>query len=239
MKNCIKCQELKPLFDFAKRPTALDGYRNICKICHKKQKDNCPSGDKTYKYLKQKAYREKQGEQRLIEKRQYHHANKELINKKKKEYRLSNLEKVKQQSKDFYYKNREKLLQDNKAWHALHKDEKRAYDKIYNAANKERKKSVSAAWKRQNKAKVSAYNRQRKLLKMKAMPPWANKSEIESFYKTADALAMHTGDFYHVDHIVPLKSKLVCGLHCPANLRVVTQLENLQKGNWWWPDMPI
>lgn len=65
-----------------------------------------------------------------------------------------------------------------------------------------------------------------------ARPKWANLPEIKSIYEYA-----HYNDL-EVDHIVPLVSKIVCGLHCPANLAAVPPPYNRAKGNKYWPNMP-
>lgn len=41
-----------------------------------------------------------------------------------------------------------------------------------------------------------------------------------------------------VDHIVPIKSDIVCGLHCIDNFQLMTREDNARKGNRFWPDMP-
>ena len=76
-----------------------------------------------------------------------------------------------------------------------------------------------------------------------ATPAWANSKAIQEFYFAADFLGMVTGEWHHVDHIVPLHGKIndqqiVCGLHCEQNLQVLIATDNLAKSNRYWPDMP-
>jgi hypothetical protein len=70
------------------------------------------------------------------------------------------------------------------------------------------------------------------------MPPWADVDAILVVYADAIRLECETGREFHVDHIVPLRSPLVCGLHVPHNLQVIEGVENSRKGNRVWPDMP-
>lgn len=93
-------------------------------------------------------------------------------------------------------------------------------------------------WSKNNPGKVNAGTAKRRKSARKATPSWADSSAMDLIYIKARALTDETGVSYHVDHIVPLQGKTVCGLHCEANLQVIPAAENLAKFNVHWPDMP-
>lgn len=72
----------------------------------------------------------------------------------------------------------------------------------------------------------------------RAVPEWRNKFFIAEIYDLAAMRTKATGIEWHVDHVVPLRSSLVCGLHVETNLQVVPAALNWSKGNRAWPDMP-
>lgn len=74
---------------------------------------------------------------------------------------------------------------------------------------------------------------------IKRTPPWVTREEVLAIEKAARQMTLSTGVQHSVDHVVPLRHPLVCGLHCPANLRVIPLVENIHKGNRWWPDAPF
>lgn len=73
---------------------------------------------------------------------------------------------------------------------------------------------------------------------MAAIPVWANLDVVRQFYEAARICSRSTGQVWHVDHVVPLKHRLVCGLHCEFNLQLLPMRDNVAKGNRYWPDMP-
>ena len=90
------------------------------------------------------------------------------------------------------------------------------------------------AWKERNKTSIRADTKARRRKHREATPKWLTRkqrTEIRSLYQIAITMTQTTGEQYVVDHIVPLRSELVCGLHVPWNLRVITREENLKKSN--------
>lgn len=57
-----------------------------------------------------------------------------------------------------------------------------------------------------------------------AMPKWCDPEAIASF-----VVGCPSG--YHVDHIIPLNGKIVCGLHVLDNLQYLSAQENASKNN--------
>jgi len=87
---------------------------------------------------------------------------------------------------------------------------------------------------KEHKAEYNFRNSTRDNLKLSATPDWLTKDQLKSiewFYIEAKRLEDLDGIVRHVDHIVPIKGKEVCGLHVPWNLQILTASENISKGN--------
>lgn len=138
-------------------------------------------------------------------------------------------------------KNADKFRGINRDSHGRNKERRNAYSREYRAVNGDHMRALSRAWSKANPEKMRAVTATRRAAKHSATPGWA-RSEFETFaIREMCALAVQRtrvmGMPWHVDHIVPLKSKRVCGLHCVANLRVILGAVNHAKGNRIWPDM--
>ncbi|MFN9111785.1 MAG: hypothetical protein ACK5XN_17105 [Bacteroidota bacterium] len=107
----------------------------------------------------------------------------------------------------------------------------------WRANNAEKMQAARLAWAKANPHKLAEVCRARQARKAKACPQWVDRSALAEFYKLARRLTLETGIKHCVDHIVPLKNKIVCGLHVPANLQVITVSENARKGNKFFPEL--
>ena len=100
--------------------------------------------------------------------------------------------------------------------------------------NKKDVKRRLKIWLKENKDKVRQYRAEYKARKIKATPKWyeQERCKIEAVYQKAQEFG------FDVDHIVPIRSKKVCGLHTWANLQLLAPDINRAKSNRTWPDMP-
>lgn len=129
------------------------------------------------------------------------------------------------------YNNRPDVKEQKNAWYLANRD------KVIQAAATrplEVLREYQKAWKDRNTTWMRADTKARRRKHRDATPPWLSrrqKSEIRQMYQIAITMTQTTGEQYVVDHIYPLRSEAVCGLHVPWNLRVITQAENLRKSN--------
>lgn len=102
--------------------------------------------------------------------------------------------------------------------------------------NKEREKQKMRSYYNSNKSEYYARNAMRRSIKISASPSWLTQEDKEAItllYTHSQYLTETTDQTWHVDHVVPLQGKNVCGLHVPWNLQVIPAIENLSKSNQW------
>lgn len=169
---------------------------------------------------------------------------KEQTRRNLKQWRKNNLEHSREYDRNHYWLNRE-----------AHREQKaRRYTN-----NKAEIIAKVTRWQSENYDKVRVVKARRYAAKLRAAPAWASPNDAAPFYAIARGLSACTGEDYHVDHIVPLKSvrlqslcgnlmhprqfigpllPVVQGFHCAANFQILHGVENASKGNKKWPDMP-
>lgn len=116
-------------------------------------------------------------------------------------------------------------------WHAENKEHRSQYFKDWRQQNLEHLARRFSAWDKANRPKRIARKARRKAAKRQAAVAWADEGALRVFYEEAARLTRETGVRHEVDHIYPLQGELVCGLHCEANLQILTKEENIRKLN--------
>ena len=107
-------------------------------------------------------------------------------------------------------------------------------DEKYRLANKSKIKERQKNYYSNNKSTFFHHNATRRARHKLATPTWlscSQKAHIKRTYDLAELMEDITGEKHHVDHIIPLKGKGVCGLHVPWNLQVLPASVNLSKSN--------
>lgn len=208
-KTCTKCQVKKHLDAFSKNSrNKSNGRQPKCKTCNSAYEKE--NQERVSK--RAKLYRERVRGERNRKQKVYRDKRRQEMGDTIREYHTN-----------YYAANKKILNEKQRARYQNEREKWREYSKQY-AKN--------------NRAKMNAILSRRKAMQKQAVPSWADFDAIRSFYEKAQAITRETGVEHEVDHIVPIKSRYVCGLHCQQNLQVLTAEENNRKNNSWWPDMP-
>jgi hypothetical protein len=163
-----------------------------------------------------------------------------------REWAKLNKEKTKQTACKWRKNNRQKATAATKNWQKNNRERVRQYDRqryqqqaqagvAWHQLNpKQHRKNGKTSYEK-NKAREFARVASRRALKKQAVACWSNKEKIKKFYEEAQKLTIKTGEVHHVDHVYPLQSDWLCGLHVESNLQILTEKENQKKGNRTWP----
>jgi hypothetical protein len=181
-------------------------------------------------------------------KREHYAANAERIKAKTRKWTKDNPERKRESDTAYRKANPERVASKSRAWVARNPEKRRsiysesrqrnidayrAREANYRQRHRAECNARIKEWKARNPHSIVAYAGKRRAATLRAIPVRADLDAIAAIYGEARSC----GYAAHVDHIVPLVSKFVCGLHCAANLQILTPSENSRKNNRRWPDM--
>lgn len=257
MKECRNCGLEKALPEFSIRRSAKDGLMSTCRKCNaaktkayaqaNREKVKAYSAiwrsenkEKTSKYHRDRRinnlyearekdrvrYRDNRESVRARQK-EYYQRNSGYLLGCAAAYRKENAKSCKENMAAYYIKNRERLREGHRKYYLANKDKFLGYSRARAAARSPgflRARAIDTAKRR---AKIK-----------RAIPAWFDAAECAKLYEIAGCITRETGIKHEVDHIVPINSEVVCGLHWHGNMRVISKADNASKGNRHWPDMP-
>lgn len=226
MMICKICNEQKPVEDFSVYKAHGKEYRRRrCIVCHRE-----------IHARNERNRRAALGEEYRSYRREYMRKNPEKGIKSAeyaKKWREENSDYVKERKVEKYKKDMSDplLAEKKRAYSREHTAKRRLREEV-----KVKEREYNYRFNRSPRGKIrNAVNAAKyRFRKAKASPAWLTEdqfSEMENFYIHAKDCSVVTGEVYHVDHIIPLAGKNVCGLHVPWNLQIIPADMNFKKKN--------
>lgn len=149
---------------------------------------------------------------------------------RKKQWLAENPNKVNAQKRDWRARNLAHARALNLANQKKHRASANARSRRWYSNNAVQAAAATRDWAKRNPGRLAAKASHRRAAELKATPPWADAVAIERVYALAARFRALGCDF-HVDHVVPLRGKTVCGLHVHTNLEIIEASANRAKSN--------
>ena len=145
-------------------------------------------------------------------------------------WQKANPEKVKAKGLAYRAVNRERLNAKTAEWRKNNPEKSAALTRAWNEANKEKVKVTKSAWRKREAGAVNEAQMRRFAAKKQRTPKWADLEKIKKVYDLC-ARFRSLGCDFHVDHVIPLQGRNVCGLHVHNNLEIIEASKNRSKSN--------
>jgi len=223
MKICSKCGVEKSREAFYATKQNRDGLYSRCKPCHNNAVSQWAAKNK----------------ERVAQKNAERYArDKERILAVGVEWAKKNADKIRVRRLNLRHKNPEKYAAQMRRQRAMNPERYREISIASYWATRDARLESLRRYKERNPDVVKRHEVLRRVAKESAIPDWSVSFFVAEAYRLAKLRTQLTGVKWDVDHVVPIRSSLVCGLHAHTNLQVVPRLVNQRKSNRYWPDMP-
>jgi hypothetical protein len=233
-KICRSCAESKPKDAFNKASLSAGTLKARCRVCEYAAGKAYLLGHKDKRSATVEKYKRNNAVKIAANRSAYKANNKERLAIQNAAYYSENILARTAYSRAHYAANREAILASKRAYYELNPSKLAEKGHRYFLGNKEKIAQAEKAYREAFPEKGRARLMKRRAIKLNATPIWFSCFD-EFVVSEASRLAVErermTGIKWHVDHIVPLQGKTVCGLHIGINLAVIPASANLQKGN--------
>jgi hypothetical protein len=163
----------------------------------------------------------------------YLERNKDAYKENGRAYREKNRDRLAANQRDYYKDNKDACQAYQRAYYIENHDYVLERQRVYSEQNKDRIKAYFDA----NKEILRAKYARKRVSRANRRVNWGEDHSQETretelrLYEMAVLLEEKTGVEYNVDHMIPLKGNLVCGLHVASNLQVIPEKLNREKRN--------